>query len=157
MAGARLILCDVVEDRDSFRGKARLLENVPVATADKTGRFEFRGFASGRYTVLYLPAGVSVAVPNEIVVSSLESVDKSIAPLLRNYELGTNKPYEARPWGQFTLLKGHTLWSTGPQMKVWNATVRRGQQGPFLEVRRGILWMQELADKAEIKFSAWSF
>ena len=157
MAGARLILCEVLEDRDSFRGKARLLANVPIATADKTGRFDFRGFAPGRYTILYLPAGVSVAVPNEITVSPLEAVDKSIAPLLRNYELGTNKPYEARPWGPFTLLKGHTLWSTGPQMKIWNATARRGQQGPFLEMRRGVLWLAQMADKTEIKFDAWGF
>jgi len=157
MAGARLILCEVLEDRDSFRGKARLLANVPIATADKTGRFDFRGFAPGRYTILYLPVGVSAAVPNEIVVSPLEAIDKSIAPLLRNYELGTNKPYEARPWGPFTLLKGHTFWSTGPQMKIWNATARRGQQGPFLEIRRGILWLGQMADKTEIKFDAWSF
>ena len=109
MAGARLLLCEVVEDRDSFRGTARLLANVPVATADKTGRFEFRGFAPGRYTILYLPAGVSAAVPNEVSVSSLDAVDKSIAPLLRNTELGTLKTYEPRQWGQFTLMKGLSL------------------------------------------------
>ena len=157
MAGARLILCDVVEDRDSFRGKARLLSNVPIATADKTGRFEFRGFAPGRYTIVYLPAGVVTATPNEIVISPIEAVDKSIAPLLTNFELGKTTPYAARPWGPFTLLKGHTLYSTGAQMKVWNATVRYGQQGPFFEVRRNIVWLQDLADKSEIKFDAWSY
>jgi hypothetical protein len=42
-------------------------------------------------------------------------------------------------------------------MKLWNATVRRGKQGPFLEVRRAVVWLHELADKSEIKFDAWSF
>jgi hypothetical protein len=157
MAGARLMLCDVVEDQDSFRGKARLLSNVPIATADKTGRFEFRGFAPGRYTIIYLPAGVEAAVPSTITISPLEAFDKSIAPLLRNFELGTSTAYPPRPWGPFTLLKGHTLYSTGPQMRVWNATARYGQQGPFLEMRRGVIWLQELADKSEFKFDAWSY
>jgi hypothetical protein len=42
-------------------------------------------------------------------------------------------------------------------MKVWNATVRRGQLGPFLELRRGLVWLQDFDDKSEIKFEAWSF
>ncbi len=157
MAGARLILCDIVEDADSFRGKARLLSNVPIATADKTGRFEFRGFAPGRYTIVYLPAGINAAIPNEITISPLEAVDKSITPLLRKFELGTSTQYPPRQWGSFTLLKGHTLYSMGAQMKVWNATARYGQQGPFLEVRRNIVWLQQLADKSEIKYDAWSY
>ena len=74
MAGARLFLCDIHEDQDSFRGKIRLLSNVPAATADKTGRFEFRGFAPGKYTIVYLPAGVNAALPNEITVSPLEAI-----------------------------------------------------------------------------------
>ncbi len=158
MTGARLILCDTREDQDSFHGKIRLLPDVPTATADKQGRFDFRGFTPGRYTIIYLPAGVQTAVPNEINAGALEAVDKSIAPLLVRFELGTSKAYDPRPWGpQFTLLKGHTLWSLGAKMKVWNATVRRGQQGPFLELRRGSIWLHDLADKREIKFDAWSF
>lgn len=158
MAGARLILCDVVEDRDSFRGKLRLLSNVPAATADKAGKFEFRGFAPGRYTIIYLPAGVEIPIPNEITISPIEALDKSIAPLLRDFELGKTTAYAARQWGpQFTLLKGHTLFSMGAQMKVWNATVRYGKEGPFLEVRRNIVWLQDFADKTEIKYDAWSY
>jgi hypothetical protein len=157
MAGARLILCSVHENRDSFRGVLRLLANVPTATADKTGRFEFKGFAPGRYCIIYLPAGIQAVMANEITISTLEGIDKSIAPLLRNYELGKSKPYSERPWGEFTLLKGHTLWSMGDTMKLWNATVRRGKQGPFLEVRRAVVWLHELADKSEIKFDAWSY
>ena len=145
MAGARLILCHALEDQ----ARIRLLPNVPTATADQTGRFSFRGFDPGRWTIIYLPAGVDVAIPNEINTSALEAVDKSLVPLMVKYELGTDKPYEPRPWGPFTLLKGHTFWSMGPQMKVWNATVRRGPQGPFLELRRGGIWLQDFRDKSE--------
>ncbi|HSW49515.1 MAG TPA: hypothetical protein VLH09_05035 [Bryobacteraceae bacterium] len=157
MAGARLILCSVHENRDSFRGVLRMLDGVPTATADKTGRFAFKGFAKGRYCIIYLPAGIQAVMPNEIAISTLEGIDKSIAPLLRDYELGKTKPYEERPWAEFALLKGHTLWSMGDTMKLWNATVRRGKQGPFLEVRRGVVWLHDLADKSEIKFDAWSY
>lgn len=154
MAGARVILCQAIEDR----GKIQLLPGVPTATADNLGRFGFRGFAPGRWTILYLPAGFNAAIPNEIDYSALEAVDKSILPLLVRVELGANKAYEPRPWGpQFTLLKGHTFWSMGAQMKVWNASVRRGQQGPFLEIRRGAIWLQNFEDKSEIKFAAWSY
>ncbi len=154
MAGARLILCEAIVDQ----GKIRLLPNVPTATADQQGRFTFRGFAPGRRTIIYLPAGVNAAIPNEIDISALEAVDKSTLPLLVRVELGTDKPYEARPWTrQFTLLKGHTFWSMGAQMKIWNATVRCGARGPYLELRRGIVWLEDFADKSQIKVEAWSF
>ncbi len=154
MAGARLILCQAIEDQ----AKIKLLPNVPTAAADQLGRFSFRSFDPGRLTIIYLPAGVDAAIPNEINISALEAVDKSLVPLMVNFELGTDKPYEPRRWGpQFTLLKGHTFWLTGPQMKVWNASVRRGAQGPFLELRRGAIWLQNFTDKGEIKFEAWSF
>ena len=153
MAGARLILCEAITDR----GKIRLLPNVPTATADKTGRFTFRGFEPGRWTIIYLPAGFEAALPKEIDISHLEAVDKSILPLMVKVELGTEKPYEPRPWGTFTLLKGHTFWSMGAQMKIWNATARRGQLGPFLELRKGTIWLQNFDDKTEVKFDAWGF
>ncbi len=154
MAGARLILCEVLEDQ----GKVRLLSNVPTVTADPQGRFVLRGFQPGRWTMIYLLPGVNSAVPNEIDVSPLEAVDKSILPLMVRVELGTDTPYAARPWTrQFTLLKGHTFWSMGQQMKIWNATVRRGAQGPYLELRRGRLWLENFADKGQLKIDAWSF
>ena len=157
MTGARLILCSVHENSDSFRGLLRMVPNVPTATADKTGRFELRGFAPGKYAIIYLPAGVQAVLPNEIPISQLEAIDKSIAPLLRNYELGKSTPYAERPWGQFFLLKGHTMYSMGDTMKVWNATARRGKQGPFLEIRRNVIVLFDLADKSQVKFDAWSF
>jgi len=154
MAGARLILGEALE----FPSKIRLLPNVPTVTTDKEGKFAIRGFTPGRWTIIYQPAGVDVAVPNEIDIIALEAVDKSILPLLVRVELGTDKAYEPRPWGrQFTLLKGHTLYSMGAQMKIWNATARRGQQGPYLELRRGHLWTQEFEDKGQVRFDAWSF
>jgi len=154
MAGARLILCQAMEDRALLK----LLPNVPIATADKTGRFEFHGFTPGRWTIIWLQAGTGVPIPNEIDISPFEAVEKSTLPLLVRVELGTSRPYEPRPWGpQFTLMRGHTFWSTGPQMRLWNATVRRGQRGPFLEVRKGAIWLQNFDDKTEIKFDAWSF
>jgi hypothetical protein len=153
MAGARLILCEAFTDQ----GIVRPLPKVPPAIADNLGRFVFRGFDPGRRTIIYLPAGMDVALPKEIDLSDLEAVDKSILPLMVRVELGTEKPYAPRPWGKFTLLKGHTFWSMGAQMKIWNATARRGQQGPFLELRRGAIWLQDVDDRGEIKFQAWSF
>ncbi len=153
MAGARLILCAVVDDQD----KIKLLPDVPTATADQTGRFAFQGFTPGAYTIIYLPAKANVAVANEIDLAALRAVDKSIAPLLIKMELGADQAFKPRPWGQFTLMQGHTFWSTGEHMKVWNATLRRGQQGPYLEVRRGRIWRNDFADKAQIKFDAWSY
>lgn len=153
MAGARLILCEAIEDQ----GKIRLLD-VPTATADQQGKFTLRGFQPGRWTLIYLLPGVNAAVPNEIDISPLEAVDKSILPLMVRVELGTDTPYAPRPWTrQFTLLKGHTFWSMGQQMKIWNATARRGAQGPYLELRRGAIWLQNFADKCQIKMDAWSF
>jgi hypothetical protein len=157
MAGAKLILCSIHEDRESFRGTLKLLPNVPTATADKTGRFEFRGFTPGKYAIIYLPAGAQAVLPSEIAISQLEAIDKSIAPLLRNHELGKGTPYADRSWGQFVLLKGHTMYSMGDTMKVWNATARRGKQGPFMEVRRNVIVLFDLPGKSEIKFDAWSF
>jgi hypothetical protein len=154
MAGARLILCEVLEDQ----GKVRPVPNVPAATADPQGRFTLRGFQPGRWTMIYLLPGVNTAAPNEIDISPLEAVDKSILPLMVRVELGTDAPYAPRPWTrQFTLLKGHTFWSMGQQMKIWNATVRRGAQGPYLELRRGRLWLENFADKGQFKIDAWSF
>ncbi len=154
MAGARLILAELIEDQ----GRIRVLLNVPTVTTDPAGKFVLRGFTPGRWTILYLPTGANAAIANEIDISALEAVDKSILPLLNRVELGTDKPYEPRPWSkQFTLLRGHTFWSMGAQMKIWNATVRRGLKGPFLEFRRGHVWTENFQDKREIKFDAWSY
>ena len=42
-------------------------------------------------------------------------------------------------------------------MKIWNATVRRGATGPYLEMRKGRVWQANFTDKAEVKMDAWSF
>lgn len=153
MAGARLILCEAIEDQ----AKIRLLPNVPTTTTDAAGKFTLKGFTPGRWTILYLPRGVNAAVPNEIDISALEAADKSPMPLLNRVEIGTTKPAPARAWAGFTLLQGHTFWAMNQHMKIWNATVRRGSQGPFLELRRGRIWLENFDDKGQIKFEAWSY
>ncbi|MGO9241726.1 MAG: carboxypeptidase-like regulatory domain-containing protein [Bryobacteraceae bacterium] len=154
MAGARLILCQVFEDK----GKLRPVSDVPAVTTDKTGQFTLRGFPPGTYTLIYMLAGSSPEVPPEIDTTALEATDKSPMPLMGRMELGTDKPYPPRMWGkQFTLMKGHTFMSTGQTMKIWDATVRRGWQGPYVELRQSRIWLQDFKDKSQIKFEAWSF
>ena len=41
-------------------------------------------------------------------------------------------------------------------MKIWNATARLGSQGPYIEIRRGVIWQEQLKDKSQIKLVAWS-
>lgn len=154
MARARLIVCEALLDQ----GKIRLLPNIPTATADQAGRFALKGFEPGSYAIVYLPAGANAAIPNEINVSALEASDRSPVPLLNRIELGTDKPNAPRPWtSQFTLMRGHTFWAMGPYIKVWNATVRRGALGPFLELRHGVVWVVQLRDRSDVKFEAWSY
>ncbi len=113
--------------------------------ADEQGRFQLKGFTPGSYAIVYQPAGASPVIPIDTYIKPLLAVDKSIAPLLRNMELGKLEPFADRAWGRdLTLLKGHTFWSEGEFMKIWNATVRRGQQGPYMEVRRGALRVDRL-------------
>ncbi|MCS7316596.1 MAG: hypothetical protein RMI94_00930 [Bryobacterales bacterium] len=54
-------------------------------------------------------------------------------------------------------MKGHTFMSEGPSMKICNATVRRGQTGPYMEIRRGLIWIRKLEGGAHIRLEAWSF
>jgi len=158
MAKARVILGEVVGDQEVTYAKIKLPPTLPSATTDEQGRFQFKGFVPGEYTIVYQPAGTPPVVPAEINIRAFLAVTKSIAPLLRGFELGKTEPYPERPWGkEFTLLKGHTFYSEGPNMKIWNATVRRGQSGPYMEIRRGLIWLQRLADGSQIKFEAWSF
>jgi len=42
-------------------------------------------------------------------------------------------------------------------MKIWNATVRRGPQGPHMEIRRGVIWLFRLGDNSQINVEAWSY
>lgn len=158
MARARLFLGEIVGDQEVLYAKVKLPTTLPSATADDQGRFQFKGFPPGEYTIVYLPAGAPPVVPAEIHIRAFLAVTKSIAPLLRNFELGKSEPYPERPWGrEFTLMKGHTFMSEGPTMKIWNATVRRGQNGPYMEIRRGLIWLQKLEDGSQIRFETWSF
>jgi hypothetical protein len=158
MAKARVLLGEIAGDQEVVYAKIKLPPTLPAAVTDDQGRFQFKGFPPGEYTIVYQPAGTPPVVPAEINIKPFLAVTKSIAPLLRGFELGKNEPYPERPWGrEFTLLKGHTFFSEGPSMKIWNATVRRGQSGPYMEIRRGLIWIQRLQDGSQIRFEAWSF
>jgi len=77
---------------------------------------------------------------------------------MNNIEIGTSEPLAQCSWGNaFTLLKGHLFWGQGSHMRIWNATVRRGATGPYLEMRKGHVWQANFTDKAEVKMDAWSF
>lgn len=158
MAKARLFLGEVAGDEETTYALIRLPDHLPSAVADEEGRFEFKSFPPGKYTIVYQPAGTGGVLPRRFSIKALVAVDSSMAPGLRGIEMGTSEPFAERAWGRtFALLKGHTFMTEGNFMKIWNATLRRNPQGPFLEMRRGLLWMQQLGDKSQIKFEGWGF
>lgn len=157
MAKARLFLAEVTGDQDVKYALLKLSQ-VPAAVADDQGRFEFKGFAPGTYAIVYQPAGGSTILPVEISIKPLLAVTRSIAPMLIRFELGKSDPFPERSWGAtFALLKGHTFFSEGQYMKIWNATLRRKPAGPHVEVRKGLLWLEPLKDGSRIQFEAWSY
>ena len=158
MAKARLFLGAIAGDREVTYARIKLLSAVSVAACDDQGRFQLNGFPPGQYTIVYQPAGTTTALPSEIIIKPFLAVTRSIAPEMRGLEVGTTFPFPQRAWGgAFTLLKGHTFYSEGPNMKIWNATVRRGLQGPYMEIRRGLIWVQQIDHNSQIKFEAWSY
>lgn len=158
MAGAKLVLGTISGDTQYPDTLVKLARNVNTVTADKEGKFQFKGFEPGKYTVLYLPRGGGSLFPNELRVKVLGGTMDSIAPLLKDAELGKTRPLSERKWGRhFVLLKGHTLFSKGPKMTVWNATVRVNPRGPYLEMREGRVWNTDLEDNSEIELEAWGY
>ena len=158
MAGARLVLGTVSGDEMFPHSNITLAAAALTAVADEQGRFQFTDFTPGPYTIVYQLKGDSDLIIASLNIKTLSATDKSIAPLLKNFELGKDEPYEPRAWGkQFTLMDGHTLFSHGNTMRIWNATARDGKQGPYVEIRRNKLWLEELDDNSEINLEAWSF
>ena len=159
MAGAHLSLGEVIGDKDFSYARVRIVSRVREVITDAKGQFEFKGVPAGTYTIVYQPGGMpGILIPVEFGIRSFNVGTQTIAPGLRNVELGKNDPLPDKKWGQeYTLIKGHTFWSDGSTMKVWNATARKGAQGPFIEIRKGIIWQDRFDGKSEIKFSAWSF
>ena len=159
MANTRMILAEVTGDQEVIYAKIKLAVNPPIAVTDDKGQFQFSGFIPGMYAVLYSPAPASKVLPAEINIKALAAVAKSPFPLLRDTQIGdTGTPYPDRLWGRtFTLLKGHTFFAEGANMKIWNATARWGPQGPFMEVRKGVVVQQQFPDQRPIKLVAWSY
>lgn len=158
MAKAKVILAEVIGDEEVTCARVKLVASVPTAVTDAQGRFQLKNVVPGEYTLLYLPTGADILIPNDISVKSLTAVTRSIAPLLRNTELGKSEPYPPKPWGKvFTLLQGHTFYSEGTYMRIWNASIRRMERGPYLEVRRGMLWLVRMEAGKPVKLEAWSY
>jgi len=157
MKDMRLFLGQIVGDQEVTYARVKILTGVSAA-ADSAGKYEFKNFPPGKYTILYAPPEAASVMPVEISIKSFLATTKSLMPLMRGVELGTSKPYPDRAWGtQYTLVKGHTFLSEGNTMKIWNATVRKGASGPYLEIRRGVLWTGQIEPGKEIKFDAWSY
>jgi len=159
MAKTRVILAEVTGDQELTYAKIKLAVNPPTAITDDKGQFQFAGVTPGMYAVLYSPALASKVLPAEINIKALSAVAKSPLPLLLDTQIGdTGPPNPDRLWGRtFTLLKGHTFYAEGANMKIWNATARFGPQGPYMEIRRGVIVEQRFPDKSPIKLVAWSY
>jgi len=131
------------------------------ATTDDKGYFQIKDVPLGSYTLVYRPApGPPLKGGGKIAVRSLSMGIRSFMPMIRDKEVGTATPFDERQWTpEFTLLKGHTLYAVplGGLMKIWNGSVRSGRQGPFIEMRRNLIWTQDVQKDVQVKFEAWSF
>ena len=158
MAQARLVLGSVASDEQWRYALIKLVNNVTSAVADEKGRFQFKGVTPGTYTIVYQPAGATMLLPPQISIRALSAEDRSILPGMRDVEAGKSDPFPPRAWGQtFTLLKGHTFWCMGNNMKIWNATVRWQREGLCMEMRKGVIWQDKFDGKTESKLEAWSY
>jgi len=157
LANARVFLGKLADDEEMLQAKIGFA-GLPIGHTDATGHFQLTGFAPGNYTIVYFPSGSSSIAPAEISIKAIQAVTRSILPGMKGVEIGTTQTLDERKWGAvFTLLKGHTFWGDGANMKIWNATLRRGPTGPYLEVRKGSIWQADFTDKAQVKLECWSF
>ena len=159
LAGAWVCLGRVTQDQEGKDAKIELTEFSAVS--DGSGRFTLPNVPAGEYTFVYRPApGGPLKGVREINVRDLSRLMRSFMPMLRDTEVGAREPFPDRPWSAFTLLKGHTLFCIalgGAYMKIWNATVRSGRQGPYLEMRRNQIWKQKMQSNTQLNLQAWSY
>lgn len=157
LAKAWVGLAKVTRDQEG-RDTAVTLTEFSAMT-DEKGYFQFKGVPAGIYTVIYKPGPATPSrAGTTIPVRKLSMVIKSFMPMMRDKEVGREVPLEERQWSpEFTLLKGHTLYCLpmSPHMKIWNASVRNGRQGPYLEVRKNQIWAQEIVKDTQLKVEAW--
>ena len=66
MAKARLILAEIKGDDEVTYARIILPAQLPTATADASGAFQFTGIAPGEYTILYQPTGGAGATVEEL-------------------------------------------------------------------------------------------
>ncbi len=157
MAGAEIMLAKVAADEEFQHARISLVPDVRAVT-DAQGRFELKGFQPGIYLWVYRPTAAGGVIRADADIRGLSAVTKSVVPLMRGYEIGRDKPLDERVWGKvFTLLKGHTFYSQGEFMRIWNATARRNPNGPYIEIRKGAIWMEKLGEKGQLKLDAWSY
>lgn len=154
--------------KDEEGKDADLLLTQLTAVTDEKGNFQIKGVPAGSYTLVYRPAPAAGAKSppakgaGKISVRKLAAGIRSFMPMIRDREVGVSTPFDERPWPSpewFTLLKGHTLYCIplGSLMKIWNASIRSGRQGPYLEMRKNQIWRQDFQKDTQIKFEAWSF
>ena len=149
-------------ERSIVEGKdVKLKLTQLTAVTDDDGRFQIENVPAGTYTLAYRPAPATGAKGGvEISVANLAAGQRSQMPDLRDREVGTFKPFKQRQWSrQFTLLKGHTLYNTrtGKYWKIWNASVRRGRRGPYLEMRKNEIQRWNFQQDSDITLEAWGF
>ena len=157
MANALVVFGKVIRDEAMKPQQIQCGPTAITVTTDAEGRFRVSNFTPDEYAVLYQPAGPAAGIPGVMIITPLFGNAESFMPLLENVEIGRDSDYEERTWGTgFVLLEGHTLFNKGRLMSIYNATVRTGSSGPYVELRQGQLVTAKLEDNAEIKIDAWS-
>ena len=96
-------------------------------------------------------------MPAEFSIKALQAVTRSILPQMNGVEIGLTEPLDERKWSIFTLLKGQHFSRRGRQHEDLECHTPARGAGPYLEVRKGVIWQGDFNDKAQIKLEAWSF
>jgi len=158
IADALVVFGRVITDSLMRPETVQLGPTAIIATTDEEGKFTVDDFEPGEYALVYQPSGTSARMPAALIVNPLAGNAESFMPGLEDVEIGKDSNYEERTWGTgYVLLKGHTLFAKDKLMSIYNATVRTGSVGPYVEWRKGNILTVDLQDNAEIEIDAWSY